>query len=120
MSIKNNDFIELDYTGYINGTTKIFDTTIKEVAEKSGLHKENMEYKPIIIAVGNGDVVAGLDESLISKKPGKYEIVIPAEKGFGMKNPKLMKKKMTLCPKRLVHGRTLEIDWQTPYFEKMK
>ncbi|HJK01426.1 MAG TPA: peptidylprolyl isomerase [Methanocorpusculum sp.] len=82
MAIENGDYIRLNYTGSVNGNT--FDTTNAELAKKAGIFRENAMYNPIVVKVGAGHVLPGLDEDLIGKEIGKeYTIIIPAEKAFG-------------------------------------
>jgi FKBP-type peptidyl-prolyl cis-trans isomerase 2 len=91
MQIKTNDFIEINYVGKFKDNNEIFDLTDPKVAKE---HKFNpkLTFKPVIICVGNGDVVKGLDESLVGKEVGKvYTIEVPVDRGFGRKNPKLMR-----------------------------
>lgn len=86
--IDKGTFIELDYTGKTNG--KVFDTTIEKIGKKEGF--KNREYTPIVIKVGEGNVIKGLDEALKKMKEGeKKKIEIPPEKGYGQRNPKLIK-----------------------------
>lgn len=92
MKIKKGDFIEIEYTGKIRETEKIFDSTDEETAKKAGIHQKGTKYKPAIICVGEGELVEGLDEALDGKETEKnYKIEVPPEKGFGKKNAKLMK-----------------------------
>ncbi len=88
--IKKGTFIEINYTGRIKETKKIFDTTSEEIAKIENIFNKNIKYSPIIICVGENQIIHGLDEELENKKIGKYEIDIPPEKGFGKKNPKLL------------------------------
>lgn len=80
--IKKGDIIELSYTGRLeNG--EIFDTTDPKIIKNA---------KDVIIKVGNGEVVEGLDEALQDKEVGKeYEVTIPPEKGFGKRDPALIR-----------------------------
>ncbi|MBU0930098.1 MAG: FKBP-type peptidyl-prolyl cis-trans isomerase, partial [Nanoarchaeota archaeon] len=89
--IKKHDFIEIDYIGKVKSTDQIFDLTNKEIAEKNNIQMEH-EYKPIIICVGEKNILKGIDDNLIDKEVGKeYEFTIKPEDGFGKRNPKLMK-----------------------------
>ncbi len=91
MEIKLYDFIEIDYVGRFKDNNQIFDLTDANVAK---LHKfsDKLSFKPVIICVGNGDVVKGLDDALVGKEVGKkYTIHVPMDLGFGKKNPKLIK-----------------------------
>ena len=90
MSIKKNDFILLEYTAKIKGTSKIFDTTKSDIAKANSL-PTNINYEPLVICVGNRDVVPGLDDSLPGKDIGNFKIIVPAKDAFGEKNPNLVK-----------------------------
>jgi FKBP-type peptidyl-prolyl cis-trans isomerase 2 len=103
--IKKNDFIEIEFTGIIKESNQVFDTTSEEVAKKEKMHNPEAKYNPIIICVGQGQLVKGLDEQLEGKELKEYEIEIEPEKAFGRKNPKLLKilstssfKKQNLTP----------------------
>lgn len=91
MEVKINDFIEINYIGKFKDNNQIFDLTDSKVAKENNFNPK-LVFKPVIICVGNGDVVKGLDESLIGKEVGKkYTIDVPVDLGFGKKNPKLMR-----------------------------
>ncbi len=90
-NIKKGDFIELDYTGKIKDGNVVFDTTEKKVAEENKLQQQNAEYKPIIICVGEGHLIKGLDINIEGKALGKYTFEIEAENAFGKKSGDLLK-----------------------------
>ncbi len=87
-TIVKHDFIELDYTGkLVDG--RVFDTTRKEIAEKSQLQSHNKTFDPITICVGESQVIAGFDEALVGKEIGKeYSVTVPMAKAFGKKDVK--------------------------------
>ncbi|WP_297520138.1 peptidylprolyl isomerase [Thermococcus sp.] len=92
MAIQKGDVIRLHYTGKVKETGEIFDTTYKDVAKEAGIYSEKGIYGPVPIAVGAGHVLKGLDEQLEGLEVGKkYEIIVPPEKGFGKRDPKLIK-----------------------------
>ncbi|GAB6101926.1 peptidylprolyl isomerase [Thermococcus atlanticus] len=92
MKIKRGDVVRLHYTGKIKETGEIFDTTFEETAREAGIYSEKGIYGPVPIAVGAGHVIKGLDEQLEGLEVGKkYEILVPPEKGFGKRDPKLIK-----------------------------
>ncbi len=92
MAIQNGDVIRLHYTGKVKETGEIFDTTYEDVAKEAGIYSEKGIYGPVPIAVGAGHVLKGLDEQLEGLEVGKkYEIIVPPEKGFGKRDPKLIK-----------------------------
>lgn len=86
--INKNDFIEIEFTGRVANTNEIFDTNIKEDAEKEGL-KLQQEPKPFILSVGNKMLPQGLDEDLLEKELQKeHEVELNPEKAFGKRDPK--------------------------------
>ncbi|KUH34320.1 peptidylprolyl isomerase [Thermococcus celericrescens] len=92
MKVQKGDVIRLHYTGKVKETGEVFDTTYEEVAKEAGIYNENGIYGPVPIAVGAGHVLSGLDEQLEGLEVGKkYEIIVPPEKGFGKRDPKLIK-----------------------------
>src|SRR3989344_3975428 len=85
--VKRNDFIEIKFTGYSDG--KIFDSNIqedlKEISPKS-------KAEEIIVVVGEGMLVKGLDKALEGKEIGKiYEIDVPSKEGFGIRRRDLVR-----------------------------
>jgi len=92
VKVQKGDVIRLNYTGKVKETGEIFDTTFEDVAKEAGIYSENAVYGPVPIAVGAGHVLKGLDEQLEGLEVGKkYEIIVPPEKGFGKRDPKLIK-----------------------------
>ena len=89
--MKKGDFLRLEYTGRVQETDEVFDTTIEKVAEEEGIQLENKIYGPIPIIVGAGHVLKGIEDSLIDMDEGdKKEIEIPPSEGFGERDPKLI------------------------------
>ncbi len=85
--VKQGDFIKISYTAKLEDGT-VIDTTDEKVAKEYGLYDENARYGDIVIVVGEGNVVKGLDEQLVGKEVGfKGEIVVPPEKAFGKYDP---------------------------------
>jgi FKBP-type peptidyl-prolyl cis-trans isomerase SlyD len=91
MAVKEGDFIRLEYTGKVQETGNVFDTTDENVAEEAGIKLDNKSYGAIPIVVGGGHVLKGLDEALIGMEEGEEKIVeITPEEGFGLRDPKLL------------------------------
>ncbi|PIN74101.1 peptidylprolyl isomerase [Candidatus Woesearchaeota archaeon CG10_big_fil_rev_8_21_14_0_10_45_16] len=86
-TVKNHDFIELDYTGrLIDGT--VFDTTVASEAKDLG----KRDFKPVIICVGEKQLLPGLDGALVDKETGKkVSITLSPEQAFGKRDVKKMK-----------------------------
>jgi len=88
---KKGDFIEIDYVARIKGTNSIFDLTRADVAKKEGIFNEGKKYKPLIVCLGAGHLLRGLDKGLEGKEVGKELLLeIDPEDAFGRRNPKLI------------------------------
>jgi FKBP-type peptidyl-prolyl cis-trans isomerase 2 len=114
MAIKKHDFVEIEYTGRETDSKDIFDTTDEKTAKDTKIYQENSEYKPLIICIGEGNILQGLDDFIEGKDLGKYTVELDAEHGFGKKNAKLIQmipakrfKEQKIQP---VHGLRLNID----------
>tara|TARA_Y100000310_G_scaffold188555_1_gene188521 strand:+ start:6047 stop:6721 length:675 start_codon:yes stop_codon:yes gene_type:complete len=98
MTIKKDNFIEIEFTGKIAETGEIFDTNIKSDAKKANLNIKNI--KPFILSIGNKMLPGGFDEDLIGKKLGKgYILRLKPEKAFGKRDQKMIR----MIPTRLFH-----------------
>ena len=80
--------MEIDYTGKVKDTGKIFDSNIKKNIDKIGL---KVPAKPFIFSLGQGMFLEGVDKFLIGKETGKeYTLDLPAEKAFGVRDTKII------------------------------
>ncbi|MFH1721126.1 MAG: FKBP-type peptidyl-prolyl cis-trans isomerase [Candidatus Altiarchaeota archaeon] len=85
------DFIKISFTARVKDGP-VFDTTNGEVAKKEGFFDEKHIYRATPVVVGQGQVVQGLDEILPKMKVGEErEVEIAPDKGFGMKDPNLLR-----------------------------
>lgn len=89
-TINEGDFVEVEYTGRIKEGMLIFDTTSAKVAEENGIQDPKAKYGPVIVCIGAGQLLKGLDKWIIGKAPGNYKVEFSAEDGFGKKNAKLL------------------------------
>ena len=87
MHIKKNDFVEIEYTGKVQGGD-IFDTNIKEDAKKIEL---KIEPKPLVICIGQGMILPAIDDFLTGKPVGEYSLELKAEKAFGLRKREMIK-----------------------------
>ncbi len=89
--IKEKDFIEIEYTGKLKEDNTVFDTTNKETAKQNNLFSENAEYSPIIVCIGQGQIIKGLEKAIVGKEANKqYTIEVKPEEAYGKKNAKLI------------------------------
>lgn len=97
MAYEEGDFIKIDYVGTVKDSGEIFDTTKQEEADKEGLQYEDpSRFKPMVVCLGQDQVLDGLDKELQGKEEGKYTIELEPEEAFGKKKSDLLK----LIPKR--------------------
>jgi len=86
MSLQNKDFIEIEFTGKTK-EGEIFDSNIKEDLEKID---SKSKPEPFIYCLGEGMFLKAIDEFLIGKDIGKYEIELTSDKAFGNRDPSLI------------------------------
>lgn len=81
------DTAVVDYTGRLmNSTEKVFDTSVKEVAQKAGVpvYDKMRPYQPIKIEIGKKAVIPGWDEGLqLLSKGEKATFIIPSSLAYG-------------------------------------
>lgn len=88
MPVAKGDFVLIDYTTRIKETGELFDTTSAEEAKKGNIFKEGSRYEPMLVVVGEGWVLKGLDDSLVGlevEKPSTIEV--PPDQAFGARDP---------------------------------
>ncbi len=89
--VAKGDIVWLDFTGYVQETNELFDTTDAQVAKDNGVFNEKVNYTAIPVLVGGGRIFQGLDESIEGAVMGEQtEVIIPPEKAAGQRDPKLI------------------------------
>src|SRR3989338_6094074 len=84
MALKQHDFVELTYAGRLVEDNRVFDTTDKDVAKKEELPEEAAT-GPIIIKLGEGQLLKGLEDQLVGKELGAHNVTLEPEHAFGKK-----------------------------------
>jgi len=87
MPIEKGNFVEITYTGKLKEDGQVFDTTHVDVAKEANIHDEQASYGPVIICVGERQIVEGVDDALVGREAGNFEMDIEPEKAFGRKDP---------------------------------
>lgn len=87
MPLKEHDFVELDYTGYLKDTNDVFDTTDAKTAKEH--HLQGSPGK-LTICLSKGHLLRGLEQKLVGKELGKHRIELSQDEAFGRKNAKLI------------------------------
>lgn len=82
MVLKEGDFVEIEYTGKIQGSDIIFDSTSQEKDKKGS----------IIVCLGHNSILRGLENKLVGKEVGKDCVIeLNYEEAFGKKDSRLIK-----------------------------
>lgn len=87
MTLKKKDFIEIEFTGKAKDGD-VFDSNIKEDLKNANL---NFEPKPFMFCLGEGMFLKGIEDFLVGKEVGEYEIELTPEKAFGNRDSSLVK-----------------------------
>ena len=86
------EFILIDYVAKIKDTGEIIETTIAEEAKRAGIYSADKNYEPLLVILGEGRVIRGLEEALSQMNEGEEkEVEIPPEKAYGIRDPKKVK-----------------------------
>lgn len=86
MTLQKKDFIKIEFTGKVKDG-EIFDSNIKEDLKDANLKTES---KPFIFCLGEGMFLKGVEDFLIGKDIGEYEIELTSEKAFGKRDANLV------------------------------
>lgn len=87
MTVKNGDFIRIDYIESVDG--QAIAATDKDIATEKGIFDEETQYGPHLIIVGAGQLVKGFEDDLIEKEIGySGKVEIPPDNAFGLRDPK--------------------------------
>ena len=87
MTVKNGDFIRIDYTEFVDG--QAIATTDKDLATEKGILSEDIQYGPHLIVVGAGQLVKGFESDLVGKEIGYTgRVELEPENAFGLHDPK--------------------------------
>jgi len=87
-----SEIIKVSYTGKVKDTGQVFDTTYEDIAKEHGIYTDKFVYGPVPVILGTGSIIKGLEEELSKMKVGESKtITVKPEKGFGERDPKLLK-----------------------------
>jgi peptidylprolyl isomerase len=93
MPFSNGDFLLVHYTAKVKETGEIIDTTIEEDAKNYGIYSSEREYEPILVIIGEGRIVKGLEEKLRELNEGEEVVFeVPPEKAYGARDPSKIKR----------------------------
>ncbi len=93
MAIPKNSFVLVDYVLRIKDTGELVDTTIADIAMKEGKYSEDRVYEPLLVIVGEGRIIPGLEEHIekFGELGKEFTVEIPPEKAYGPRDPNKVK-----------------------------
>lgn len=86
MTFQKNDFLEIEFTGRVKDGG-VFDSNVQEELSKLN---PNQEAKPFIFPLGQDMFLKGVEDFLIGKEIGSYEIELSPKDAFGFRDPSLV------------------------------
>ncbi|MEM0155609.1 MAG: peptidylprolyl isomerase [Thermoplasmataceae archaeon] len=90
--MNNGDFLKIEYEVRAGEEKKLVDTSNESLAKESDIYHEHRKYDDEVIIVGSDKQFPEINESLEKSEEGKeYEVVIPAEKAYGIRDNKNIK-----------------------------
>jgi FKBP-type peptidyl-prolyl cis-trans isomerase 2 len=91
-TIKTGDFVIADYVGRVKDTGNLFDLTVEEIAKKEKVYHEDEAYGPRLVVVGEGLMLKGFEDALITMKVGESRTIeLSPEKAFGPRDSSKVK-----------------------------
>ena len=82
--MKEGSIIEIDYTGKAVLTGNVFESTNEKKAIAAGIFSKENQYKPMVVVVGEGHVLQGLETALKEMKKGEEKkFLVKPEEGWG-------------------------------------
>ncbi|HEY4699010.1 MAG TPA: peptidylprolyl isomerase [Nitrososphaerales archaeon] len=115
--MEKGSLIFVDLTARVKDTGEVIETTLIDEAKKLGIYEENRKYEPKLISVGDGWVLKGVDETLLSSEINKQiTIDVIPEKAFGLRDPnkvrRILLRKFGEKASEVRVGEEIEIDNQ--------
>lgn len=90
--MKNEDFIKLDFELRAGEDKKLYATNREDLAKAENIYNEEAHYGDYYGIVGTDSFLKKINESLLNAEVGKeYELEIPPEDAYGIRDPKNIK-----------------------------
>ncbi|MGA2573792.1 MAG: FKBP-type peptidyl-prolyl cis-trans isomerase [Candidatus Methanomethylicaceae archaeon] len=102
LKVQKGNIVGVHYIGKFQGG-KIFDTSMRKVAENAGMFNPSRDYKPLQVQAGAGQVIKGFDDALIGMKVNEEKTVaIPPALAYGEKGKHPLAGKTLIFTLRIV------------------
>ena len=90
-SVQVGSVVFVDYVGTLDNGD-MFDTTVKEEAQKAHIYNAERNYTPIQVNIGQKQVIPGFEEALMGMREGESKTVaISPDKAYGQVDENLIK-----------------------------
>jgi len=87
-TIKDGDFVLVEYDAWEKDSNRLFDTTSEEKAKENDIYDEDEVYGPKLIVIGEGWYLKKFEDNLKGLKVGeRAKFEIPPEDAFGKRDP---------------------------------
>ena len=88
MPVSEKDWIKIDYTGRLKENSKIFDTTLEDVARSEQIFDEKRGYSPLLCRAGDEKfLIPGLARQLVGLELNSMKTLeIPVEDAYGVRD----------------------------------
>lgn len=105
-SVQENDWIKIDYTGRLKENSKVFDTTLEDVARAENIFDEKRTYSPLMCRAGDEKfLIPGLARNLVGLEINSTQTFeIPTSEAYGERDTK----KIEMVPTRRLRKANLE------------
>ena len=90
MPISENDWIKIDYTGRLKENSKVFDTTLEDVARTENIFDDKRSYTPLLCRAGDEQfLIPGLARNLVGLELNSTQTFeIPVADAYGVRDSK--------------------------------
>ena len=89
--INQKDMIEIDLVIKDNTSKDVLDTTLQEVAKENNIFNSKIEYKPLKVIYGKGELLKAVEENIKDLEINKTKTFsLKKEFAFGERDPKLI------------------------------
>lgn len=89
--MKDHDVIAFDYELWVEGQDALYDTTMREAAEKAGVLEPHAHYGPMHYVLGAGRLISGLEKALLAAPLGRpVDVTIPPTEAYGDRTSKMI------------------------------
>jgi FKBP-type peptidyl-prolyl cis-trans isomerase 2 len=90
--MKSGDWVKINFLGRVKSTGEVFDLTVEEDAKKHGIHEEGKKYGPVLVIIGGGMIMRGVESELLKMKIGqKKSFEVPSSEALGPRRAELIR-----------------------------